>query len=93
MSDAEVEEAIRAFLTDQVLPAEESRALGVDTDLLEKGLMTSLTFVHMVAYIERRFDIEVTPAEFQPDNFRTIARCCAYVERKRRHGAIEAAGG
>lgn len=87
-----VEETIRTFLADRVLPGDEVCELSGEADLLQGRVLNSLTLVHLVDYIEETFDLRVLPAEFSVENFRTIHRICAFVEAKRGAPATEGSG-
>ena len=52
-----------------------------DTLLLESGLLDSLAIVRLLTFIEREFDVLVQDADFDPENFETIATIGAMIER------------
>jgi acyl carrier protein len=76
----DVEARVRAFIVEQLDP--DAGGLGADADLLAAGLLNSLTLMHLVMYLEEAFAIEVTPAEFDARNFRTLRAIEAFVQRK-----------
>jgi acyl carrier protein len=78
-----IERDIRAFLVEHVLPEEDVRNLRAEDDLLEGGVLNSLTLVHLIEHVEKKYDMQVTPQEFRAEHFRTIERICRFVENKR----------
>jgi acyl carrier protein len=77
-----IERDIRAFLVEHILPEEDVRNLGAEDDLLEGGVLNSLTLVHLIEHVEKTYDMQVTPQEFRAEHFRTIGRICRFVESK-----------
>ena len=54
-----------------------------DTDLFESGLLDSLTLVALLTEIEQAFGFELPLEDLDLDEFRTVERIGAYVERAR----------
>jgi D-alanine--poly(phosphoribitol) ligase subunit 2 len=52
-----------------------------DQDLIESGLLDSLSFVEILLQIEREFGVDVGLAGFEIDDFRTVDNIADYVER------------
>lgn len=59
----------------------------LDTDLIETGLVDSLTFVEFLAQLEQEFDVHVSLEDLELDHFRTVTRIAAFVATKSRNGA------
>jgi acyl carrier protein len=64
-----------------------SRALnqcdvGADEDIFASGLANSLFAMQLVDFVEREFGIEIESEDLEIDNFRTIGRVAALVDRK-----------
>ncbi len=59
----------------------------LDTDLIDTGLVDSLTFVEFLAQLEQEFGVQVSLEDLEIDHFRTIARIAAFVATKSRNGA------
>lgn len=53
-----------------------------DTDLIDTGLVDSLTFVEFLAQLEREFGVRVSLDDLEIDHFRTIARIAAFIAPK-----------
>lgn len=50
-----------------------------DTDLLEGGLLNSVTFVELVMLLEERFGVTVPIDDIEVDQFRTIGQIALFV--------------
>lgn len=70
--------AIGALLERQLGIAVPSR----DTDLLDSGLLDSLSFVELLAGLEQEFGIRVDLAALDLDDLRTLGRIGAFVARQ-----------
>jgi acyl carrier protein len=55
-----------------------------DLDLVDAGLLDSLTFVELLVQLERRFGTVVAAEDLDLENFRTARRIADYVARSRR---------
>lgn len=53
-----------------------------DTDVIETGLVDSLTLVQLLSILEREFEVEMDLQELDLDDFRSIARIAGLLERK-----------
>ncbi len=58
--------------------------LGPQTDLIEEGIIDSMSLLRLVSFLEERFQIEVKDEDLVPDNFRTLATVDAFVSRCRK---------
>jgi D-alanine--poly(phosphoribitol) ligase subunit 2 len=54
----------------------------VETDLIETGLVDSLTFVEFLAQLEEGFGIQVSLEDFEIDRFRTISKIADFITTK-----------
>jgi len=56
----------------------------IDTDLFETGVLDSLAFVELLAFLEKEFEIKVQLNDVEVDNFKTIRKIANFVlERSR----------
>jgi len=58
----------------------------LETDLIETGLVDSLTFVEFLAHLEQDFAIHVSLEDLEIDHFRTITSIPAFVATKSHNG-------
>jgi len=59
----------------------------LDTDLIDTGLVDSLTFVEFLAQLEQEFGIHVSLEDLEIDHFRTISRIARFIAMKSRNGS------
>jgi acyl carrier protein len=64
-----------AFLVDQV---------GEDESFLASGIIDSLGVMQLVSFLEAEFGLKVPDTDLIPENFDSVARVAAYVERNRK---------
>jgi len=50
-----------------------------ETDLLEAGLLDSLTFVQLLVHIEQEFGVTVSPGDLDIENFRSVSEIARFV--------------
>ncbi len=71
----------------------------LDTDLIDTGLVDSLTFVEFLAQLEKEFGIHVSLEDLEIDHFRTISRIARFrqpprtaledrIDERRQRGAL-----
>lgn len=53
-----------------------------DTDLMESGLLDSLTLVELMTGLEEEFGITISFDEIELDNFRSITRISEFVSQR-----------
>jgi len=70
-------EKVRQIVSERLLVEVES----VDTDLLERGALDSLSLVELLAQLERTFSVNLVFADLEIDDLRTVNRIAALVAR------------
>lgn len=75
---------IRAFLARFF----RNREIGDDEDIFELGFVNSLLAMQLVQFLEKEFGITVEDEDLDLDNFRTVSRLDALVERKKAAHAV-----
>ena len=83
MSTANHESTIRNFLVTSFGYRGATADLGADVPLLDQGILDSTAVLEIVSFFEQELGIEVADEEMVPDNFGSIARLVAYVEKKK----------
>ena len=75
-----------AVLNDQIIHLLSERvhveAPSADTDLMESGLLDSLTLVELMSSLEEQFGIHISFDEIEIDNFRSARRIAEFVNRQ-----------
>ncbi|HTP30328.1 MAG TPA: acyl carrier protein [Anaeromyxobacteraceae bacterium] len=75
-----VQDRVREFIKQNFLIDE----VGDEQSFLGDGVIDSLGIMQVVAFVEAELGSKVPDTDLVPDNFDSIARVAAYVERMRR---------
>ncbi len=78
---AEVEERILGYLRRELVDPDLTVAR--DTELLAGGVINSIAVLRLATFVAQDFGIEVRPADFVIENFRSVEAIASYVERAR----------
>lgn len=76
------QDQIRRFVTDTFYVG--NLELSDEMSLLQYGVVDSTGVLEVVAFLEQAFGVTIDDAELLPENFDSIARMAALVERKQR---------
>lgn len=76
----DVRDQLRQFVQQSFLVDE----LADDESFLRTGIVDSLGVMQIVAFLESEFAIAVSDRDLVPENFDSVERLAAYIERKRR---------
>jgi acyl carrier protein len=58
--------------------------LGDDENLIDQGLIDSVSILELIAFIEREFSVTLPVDEVVPENFRSIRALSTLIESKQR---------
>jgi acyl carrier protein len=88
-----IQRQLKSFIA-KTFPVARKRNIGVDDRLLGEGIVDSLGVLDIVGYLESEFHVSIADDDLAPENFETIARLAALVERKldESKGADDGAG-
>ena len=86
MSDksGDIKEEIRRFIIKNYLPYSKDIKLGDNDSFLEKGIVDSIGVIELGSFIQRTYDIKITPPEIIPENFDTVNNLERYILKKLR---------
>jgi len=51
----------------------------IETDLVETGILDSLTFLELLVHLEKRFCIKISMEDLDIESFRSIVKIAAFV--------------
>ncbi|MET9961906.1 phosphopantetheine-binding protein [Streptomyces sp. NPDC006326] len=71
---------IRTYVVTEFLDGEDSADLTPEYDLIESGVVDSLGLVRVISHISRAYAIPVDDIPIVPENFRSIAAMCAFID-------------
>jgi acyl carrier protein len=78
---AEVEERVLGYLRRELVDPDVTVAR--DTDLLAGGVLDSIAVLRLATFVGEEFGIEIRPADFVIENFRSVEAVAAFVESAR----------
>jgi acyl carrier protein len=73
---------IEAFIVDELQAGSGLESLDPDEDLLAADLIDSVGITALVEFLERRYGISVSDDQLTPENFQTIDKIAAFVDRR-----------
>ena len=82
-ADESTEQQIRDFIARNLLFSGEGFPYSDDASLLEEGIIDSLGIMELVEFVQKTFGIAISPQEVLPENFDSVSRLAAFVQRKR----------
>ena len=76
------EAELRGFIVAELTSGPEGDAVGADDDLIQRGIVDSLGVQQLVDFCQGHYGIRVEEADLVLENFRTVRRLAAFVDRK-----------
>jgi acyl carrier protein len=77
-----VEERIRSYIAESILFSDDGYRYSDDASFLEEGIVDSMGIMELVMFVEEGFGISVEDEELVPDNFDSVNKLAAYIQRK-----------
>ena len=74
---------IEQFILDELTQGRGITEIEQDENLLSKGIVDSHGVMELVGFLEQRYGISVGDEDLTPENFESVSRIEAFVERKR----------
>ena len=76
------QEEIAQFIVGNLMRHSDSTSLTDNENLLANGVVDSLGIVKLIAFLEDRFDIQVSDDEVLPENFESVAAISRFLSTK-----------
>ena len=80
------QDIIRGFIVDSLLVATDRTDIEPNEPLTSSGLIDSLGMLRLITFLEERFHCQVGDGDVGEENFGTLSRLAAFVDRKQRAG-------
>ena len=74
---------IEQFILDELTQGRGITEIDQDENLLSKGIVDSHGVMELVGFLEQRYGISVGDEDLTPENFESVQRIEAFVERKK----------
>ena len=73
---------IKDFIVDTLLVASDRPDVSADEPLTSSGLIDSLGMLRLIMFLEEHFKVQVGDGEVGEENFGTVSRLAAFIDRK-----------
>jgi acyl carrier protein len=77
-----VETQIKDYIAKNLLFSSNGFKYPDDASFLEEGIVDSQGVMELVLFVEENFHIQVKDSEIVPDNFDSVSKLSAYINRK-----------
>ena len=78
----ELDKQIWKYVAKNLMYVDDTFEYDNDTSFIEEGLIDSTGVMELVAYVQSVFDVTVDPHEVTPDNFDSVNKLVAFINRK-----------
>jgi acyl carrier protein len=78
----DIEAQVRKYILENFMYTDDESRLTPDLSLIDNGIVDSTGALELVSFIEEAFAVRVADAELVPDNFDSLAKLTAYIQRK-----------
>jgi acyl carrier protein len=82
----DLENQLRAYITDSFLTEAEAKTFTPDSDLL--ALLDSLEILRMVIALENRHGVKIHESELSPDNLGSVRKLAAFLAQKQQAAQV-----
>lgn len=82
VTNDEIRRELSEFILHKFLSGESPSLLTDDTPLLSQGILDSISVLHLVAFLEKRFGIELRGQDLTPRHLGSIASIAELVRSK-----------
>ena len=77
-----IKEQLKDYIARNLLFSDDGFKYDDDASFLEEGIVDSIGVLELVAFVDESFGVEVEDQEVTPDNFDSVNKLAAYVQRK-----------
>lgn len=72
--------AVKSFIGQELVYGDEAE-IDENVDLIERGVIDSMSLLRLVSFLEERYHIEIQDEDLVPDNFRSRRAIEAFITR------------
>ena len=77
-----IEAKIERFILEELLSAGTRPSIAPEESLINAGVIDSLGMLRLITFVEQEFGITVGDGDVGTDNFETLRKITAFIERK-----------
>jgi acyl carrier protein len=82
MSPMEIKHQLRDYILENFLFTDDTSQVPLEQSLFDTGTIDSTGVLDLVGFIEETYEVQVDDEEMVPENFDSVAKMAAYVQRK-----------
>ncbi len=79
----EIEAQVRKYILENFMYSDDQSRLTSELSLIDNGIVDSTGVLELVGFIEETFGFKVDDADLVPENFDSLAKMTAYIQRRR----------
>ena len=83
MNNNGINEAIRSYISENILYDSKGYPYSDDTSFLENGIVDSMNMMEIVVYVEEKFGVSIADEDITPDNFDSVTKLADFIHRKK----------
>jgi acyl carrier protein len=76
--------SIKAFIRSELIYDDE-KDFDEDTNLIERGIVDSMSLVRLISFIEENYDIQVQDEDIVPEHFSSLNKISSFIAERRKH--------
>lgn len=84
-----MKDKISNYIGNEILSGQD-QLIAFDEDLLTSGILDSLSVMKLITYIEKEFNVQVSPSEMTVDNFITVNAISIFIQKKLSDNVLKA---
>jgi acyl carrier protein len=78
----EIKQSLRTFLVENFMYRGDVGGITDDASLIKAGILDSVGILTLIAFLEERYEVQVSDDEVDPDNLESVDRITAFIQRK-----------
>ena len=78
-----MKQVIREYINNEVLAGQDIPPIKDDTELVESGILDSLSILRLVLFIEEKYSLKVAPEDVIRENFETVDAISDYIQKRK----------
>jgi acyl carrier protein len=79
----QIAQDLKTYIAENILFSNDGYNHPDDASFLEKGIIDSMNVLELVSFVEEKYAIAVKDEDIVPDNFDSISKLAAFVQRKK----------
>ena len=77
-----IQEKLKDHILTELLSGGSTTDLDPEEDLIDTGILDSVSLMELISFLEEDFEISIAPSEILPDYFRTLNALTHFIEGK-----------